>query len=132
VNSHGVEDTTAPFHGRSAKECGNGPLPDIEAWRQQWADRNAAIEYGARGDTSAVGNRTVSQSFTDVTNTTWSGDGWDIVGLTVDKLGHSWPTTAGLDQSGRPNNTATFNFTSEVMIPFFDQHVLPEEYVKQW
>jgi poly(3-hydroxybutyrate) depolymerase len=140
LHSHGVEDTDTPFHGRRPGECGYGPEPDVRDWRRDWAARNEENESRAdrtgawaRGeDERAVGaGVVVDEPFEDVTRTTWSGNGWEVVGLTIEKLGHAWPSTEGLDLAGYPNQTATFNFTSEVLIPFFDRHVLPEEYVRR-
>jgi len=136
LHSHGVEDTDTPFHGRRAGQCGFGPEPDVRDWRRDWAARNArnAAKASAAGDegVGVEGAVVVDEPFEDVTRTTWSGDGWEVVGLSIEKLGHSWPSTPGLDIAGAPNQTATFNYTSEVLIPFFERHVLPEEYVRQF
>lgn len=42
-----------------------------------------------------------------------------VNGFTVKGLGHSWPSTAGLD-----GGVTDFNATTANILPFFDQHVM--------
>ncbi|KAL1864919.1 hypothetical protein VTK73DRAFT_5605 [Phialemonium thermophilum] len=50
--------------------------------------------------------------------------GAEVRGLTVEGLGHAWPSTLGLDLTGSPNQTANFNFTSQHLVQFFSRHQL--------
>lgn len=56
----------------------------------------------------------------------------EVVAYTTEYLGHSWPTTLGLDSSGAPNNTAQFNLTDPGLVEFFGTWYLPEWAVERW
>lgn len=52
-----------------------------------------------------------------------------VKALSMEKLGHAWPSTLGLDVVGFPNEVATFNFTTAHLLPFFEDNPLPEKYL---
>jgi poly(3-hydroxybutyrate) depolymerase len=55
----------------------------------------------------------------------WNCSGAEVRSLTVEGLGHAWPSTLGLDLTGRPNHTTNFNFTNQHLVQFFSRHQLP-------
>ena len=112
LHSHGLEDTVAPFHGRTSG--GSGPERDVESWRRMWADIN-----GCDGEPPMV-----EEVHPGTKEEIWDCPGAEVRALSVDGLGHAWPTTEGLDSSGKPNNTANFNFTSQHLVEFFSSHYL--------
>lgn len=57
----------------------------------------------------------------------WECEGAEVRGLTVEGMGHAWPSTEGLDLSGSPNHTTNFNFTSQHLVQFFSRHKLAAE-----
>jgi len=98
--------------------------PNITEYRAAWADRNGC----SAAKTSATGvllglDAVVSHPHTD---TTLKLSGCSVQnnqavfsGFTVKDLGHSWPSTAGLD-----GGVTTFNATTANILPFFDMHAL--------
>ena len=120
LHVHGVEDVVTPFFGRTPEGGSFGPEPDVRLWRRQWAERN-----GCRGRYDGEWAQPVVE---EVHNGTWE-EVWDCEGaevraLTVEGLGHAWPSTIGLDLTGSPNHTANFNFTSQHLVQFFSRHYL--------
>jgi polyhydroxybutyrate depolymerase len=55
----------------------------------------------------------------------WNYSGAEVRSLTVEGLGHAWPSTLGLDLTGSPNHTTNFNFTNQHLVQFFSRHQLP-------
>lgn len=121
-HAHGVEDTITPYHGRTPEEGSFGPEPDVRLWRRQWAERN-----GCRPPyDGAWPEPRVAQVYDGVWEEVWDCPaGAEVRGLTIEGLGHAWPSTLGLDLAGRPNQTANFNFTSPHLVDFFSRHKLP-------
>jgi len=120
LHSHGVEDVITPFYGRTPEGGSFGPEPDVRLWRRQWAERN-----GCRG--SYVGEWPVpliKEVHPGAWEEIWDCPGAEVRALSVEGLGHAWPSTLGLDLAGRPNQTANFNFTIQHLIPFFSSHRL--------
>ena len=120
LHAHGVEDVITPFFGRTPEGGSFGPEPDVRLWRRQWAERN-----GCKG---RYDGEWAQPSVEEVHNGTWE-EVWDCEGaevraLTVEGLGHAWPSTIGLDLTGSPNHTANFNFTSQHLVQFFSRHHL--------
>ncbi|KZP16297.1 carbohydrate esterase family 1 protein [Athelia psychrophila] len=100
INFHGLADDIIPFVGRDADHWTGETsyaLPNITKYREAWAERNSCNNG----------------------STTGSGKSNPDVGFTIDGLGHSWPSTAGLD-----GGTTSFNATTAEIIPFFDMHWL--------
>ena len=120
LHSHGVEDRITEFLGRTPLGGSFGPEPDSRLWRRQWAERN--------GCTGKYPGEWPEPSVTEVHpgawEEVWDCPGAEVRGLTVEGLGHAWPSTLGLDLAGRPNQTANFNFTSQHLVQFFSRHRL--------
>ncbi|KAH6657399.1 ferulic acid esterase [Truncatella angustata] len=120
-HAHGVEDTITPFHGRTPEEGSFGPEPDVRLWRRQWAERN-----GCKGKYDGEWPEPqVKEIYEGVWEEVWDCPGAEVRALTVEGLGHAWPSTLGLDLAGSPNQTANFNFTSPHLVNFFSRHSLP-------
>ncbi|KAH8893470.1 alpha/beta-hydrolase, partial [Thozetella sp. PMI_491] len=117
---HGVVDTVTPFYGRTPKEGSFGPEPDVRLWRRQWADRN-----GCKGPyPGAWPEPTVTEAHPGAWDETWDCPGAEVKALSVEGLGHAWPSTLGLDLAGRPNQTSNFNLTNQHLVQFFSRHRL--------
>ena len=123
INSHGVVDQTIPYLGRNDSATGQygvgSATINVPLWRQQWAVRNGCYYNG-----SAYPSPSVSMPYVNTTEYVWECEA-EFEAFTVSNLGHSWPTTQGLDASGAPNNTASFNITSPDMVAFFSRNTLP-------
>lgn len=121
INSHGLVDQTVPFYGNNNTNVSRVE-PSILTWRRDWALRNGCSAFQANHSLTADNIRpNTTGYFCDC-------PGAPVEAVTVSNLGHSWPDTAGLDISGAPNATASFNFTSTFLIPFFQKHTL----TKKW
>ncbi|KAK6193831.1 hypothetical protein LQW54_012051 [Pestalotiopsis sp. IQ-011] len=120
-HAHGVEDTITPFFGRTPEGGSFGPEPDVRLWRRQWAERNGCSGryYGQWPEPRTV------EIYEGVWEEVWECPGAEVRALTIEGLGHAWPSTLGLDLAGRPNHTANFNFTSPHLIDFFSRNSLP-------
>ncbi|EOO03297.1 putative poly(3-hydroxybutyrate) depolymerase protein [Phaeoacremonium minimum UCRPA7] len=122
LHSHGVEDRITEFLGRDPLGGSFGPEPDARLWRRQWAERNgcAGRYAGAWPEPDSV-----AEVHPGAWEEVWDCPGGaEVRGLTVEGLGHAWPSTLGLDLAGRPNQTANFNFTSQHLVQFFSRHKL--------
>jgi polyhydroxybutyrate depolymerase len=121
LHAHGVEDTITPFRGRADPDIGRfGPEPDVRLWRREWAERN-----GCKGRYDGEWPRPkVEEVHPGTWEEVWDCPGAEVRSLTVEGLGHAWPSTLGLDLSGSPNQTANFNFTSQYLVQFFSRHKL--------
>ncbi|KAK8866192.1 hypothetical protein IAR55_001343 [Kwoniella newhampshirensis] len=119
---HGIEDTITPFHGRTPEEGSFGPEPDVRLWRRQWSERN-----GCKG---RYEGEWAEPSVEEIHKGVWE-EIWDCPGgaevraMSVEGLGHAWPSTLGLDLAGKPNQTANFNLTNPYLVDFFSRHSLP-------
>lgn len=135
INFHGLSDTIVPFDGRSqlngntSCKCGcfavaslsakvtvspiADALPNITVWRSAVAGRNSC-------NSTQTLNATVLDSMSS-TEDSWncaSENSRAVVnGYSVQGLGHSWPSTLGLD-----GQQTSFNATSQYIIPFFEAH----------
>ncbi|WVW80423.1 hypothetical protein I302_102404 [Kwoniella bestiolae CBS 10118] len=130
LHSHGVEDDDTPFLGRSRSENWEfGPEPRVDNWRKRWALRN-----GHEGTTKGVlpEPNEVYYPHTNTTEERWTLGKADVIALSVGGLGHSWPSTLGLDLAGRPNHIANFNLTSAHLLPFFSKNKLPKEFLDKY
>ncbi|PVH72476.1 carbohydrate esterase family 1 protein [Cadophora sp. DSE1049] len=120
LHSHGVEDVITPFYGRTPEGGSFGPEPDVRLWRRQWAERN-----GCRGSYNGEWPvPEVEEVHPGTWEEIWDCPGAEVRALSVEGLGHAWPSTLGLDLAGSPNQTANFNFTGQHLIPFFSSHKL--------
>ncbi|KAK1765151.1 putative poly depolymerase protein [Phialemonium atrogriseum] len=121
LHAHGVEDRITEFLGRSPLDGSFGPEPDVRLWRRQWAERN-----GCKGRFAGEWPQpSVTEVHPGAWQESWDCPGAEVRGLTVEGLGHAWPSTLGLDLTGSPNQTANFNFTSQHLVHFFSRHKLP-------
>ncbi|WVQ73589.1 hypothetical protein IAR50_003168 [Cryptococcus sp. DSM 104548] len=121
LHSHGVADTTCPFTGKTPLDGGSGPEMDVRIWRREWALRNGCkVDYPGQYPVPES-----KQVYEGVWEEVWDCPEGEVRALSVEGLGHSWPTTAGLDLSGAPNQTAIFNLTSPILVDFFNKHHLP-------
>lgn len=122
LHAHGLEDRITEFHGRTPLGGSFGPEPDVRIWRREWAERNGCL---AAADPGAYPLPDVSEVHPGTWQETWDcpANG-EVQALTVVGLGHAWPSTLGLDLAGRPNQTASFNFTSQHLVQFFSRHQL--------
>lgn len=103
MSTHGTADGTIPYKGRDSDNGDTAyALPDIDAWRLAWVERN-----GCQKDASTV----VTQPYTNTTETAWNACG-PVVGFTIKGMGHTWVTTS------------PFNAAKDQMIPFFQAHSL--------
>lgn len=110
INSHGTDDTTVPYEGTGSEEL------DIMSWRQEWAARNNCTDCSLTPFTLTP--------FSNATEYTWYFPEVDVIGVSVAGLGHSSPTTLGLDTAGAPENVAALNMTAASIIPFFKDNPL--------
>lgn len=133
LETHGTADHIVPYDGRSANKEGNTAyrLPDIQAWRAAWALRNGFIPHSSPPSDlieippaiviSGPGIElppptSVTNPFPKTTLYTWKCvGGADILGYTIDGMGHTWVTEP----------PESFNATTDVILPFFEQHPLP-------
>ncbi|EFX06432.1 ferulic acid esterase [Grosmannia clavigera kw1407] len=122
LHAHGVEDRITEFHGRTPLGGSFGPEPDVRIWRREWAERNGcrAASYPGAYPLPAV-SEVHPGAWEEVWDCPASGE---VRALTVEGLGHAWPSTLGLDRAGKPNQTANFNFTSQHLVQFFSRHRL--------
>ncbi|KAF7343378.1 hypothetical protein MVEN_01770100 [Mycena venus] len=127
INFHGLADKIIPFDGQDADREGRTEYatPNITVYREAWADRNgcasiSAKQAAAANDTLGF-NAIVSHPHTDTTlkqsDCSAQNNHAVVNGFTVKGLGHSWPSTAGLD-----GGVTTFNATTANILPFFDMH----------
>lgn len=123
-HTHGVVDAVAPFYGRAKKQHSrySGPEPDVRVWRRHWAERNGCAKGRYAGEMAQPGS--VEQVHEGVWEEVWNCTGAEVRSLSVEGLGHSWPTTLGLDTAGSPNQTANFNLTSQHLVQFYSRHSL--------
>lgn len=137
VNLHGEDDTIEPITGQ-AEEYGNTgckthpsvtrrlqsltnyPLsdatPDINAWRQAWAGRDGCTDPSSDG---VIENDVFKATMLETWNCSSSDPRATIQGYTIAGLGHSWPSTTGAD-----GGYTSFNATTAVIIPFFQQFTI--------
>ncbi|KAJ7764621.1 alpha/beta-hydrolase [Mycena maculata] len=124
INFHGLADTIIPFDGQAADKEGRTEYatPNITQYREAWADRNGCI-YLPPADSSSTTLGVFAVVSHPHVNTTLKTSNCSAVnthtvvnGFTVADLGHSWPTTLGLDGGG----ITTFNATTANILPFFD------------
>ncbi|TYJ56161.1 hypothetical protein B9479_003147 [Cryptococcus floricola] len=118
---HGVEDVITPFHGRTPEGGSFGPEPDIRLWRREWALRNGCVGRWP----GQYPEPEVEEIYEGVWEEVWDCEKGEVRALSVEGLGHAWPSTLGLDLAGRPNQTASFNLTSPYLVDFFSKHQLP-------
>lgn len=118
---HGVEDTITPFYGRTPEEGSFGPEPDVRVWRRQWAERNGCVPGAYPGQLAQPDS--VAEVHPGVWEEVWNCPGGaEVRSLSVEGLGHAWPSTLGLDLAGSPNQTANFNLTNQHLVQFFSRH----------
>ncbi|KAF7968539.1 hypothetical protein HWV62_30155 [Athelia sp. TMB] len=125
INFHGLSDDIIPFDGRSADVWTGDKryaLPNITEYREAWARRNACNSSETGGDVVTIFS-TITHPHKDTNLRVADCSPADIhsvmQGFTIVGLGHSWPTTTGVD-----GGTTSFNATSAEIVPFFDQHWL--------
>ncbi|KII85665.1 carbohydrate esterase family 1 protein [Plicaturopsis crispa FD-325 SS-3] len=122
INFHGLNDTIVPFAGRPADTANGGPayaLPNVTVWREAWASRNGCPTTDPSG-LDALDAQDASEMLWDCLSTNIRAI---VTGYTIDGLGHSWPTTLGLD-----GDKALFNATPEYIVPFFDAHPFGQDF----
>jgi poly(3-hydroxybutyrate) depolymerase len=108
---HGLADPIIPFNGKNDANPAYD-LPPIPTYRKAWATRDGCAPSS---------EPTVSHPHASTTVKEWDCSDEDsravVKGYTVDGLGHSWPTTNGLD-----GGKASFNATPDDIVPFFEAH----------
>ncbi|KIR28493.1 poly(3-hydroxybutyrate) depolymerase [Cryptococcus deuterogattii 99/473] len=119
-HSHGVEDTDTQYHGRTPEGGSFGPEPDVRRWRREWAERNGCKSSWP----GQWAEPEVEEIYPGVWEEVWDCPKGEVRGLSIEGLGHAWPSTAGWDLAGFPNQTASFNFTSPHLVDFFSKHRL--------
>ncbi|CDZ96634.1 hypothetical protein [Phaffia rhodozyma] len=128
INSHGVVDQTIPFEGRNVSATGDYGVGtatiNVSLWRRQWAIRNGCYSNGSLPDPTYT-----IHPYPNATEEVWQCNAV-LEAFTTSDLGHSWPTTLGLDSSGAPNNTASYNLTNPSILDFFSVNTLPIGYLK--
>ncbi|KAJ7603814.1 hypothetical protein FB45DRAFT_958842 [Roridomyces roridus] len=123
INFHGLADTVIPFDGQTADQEGRTEYatPNITEYREAWANRNGCASLPSESpDLGVFALVSHPHAFTTLKTSNCSAQSNDAVvsGFTVDNLGHSWPTTLGVDGGG----VTAFNATSANILPFFDAH----------
>jgi len=118
-HAHGVEDTVAPLYGRTPLGGSFGPEADSRLWRRQWVERNGCkSKYPGEW-----AQPTVNEVHPGAWEEVWDcAEGAEVRALTIEGLGHAWPSTLGLNLTGSPNETTNFNFTSQHLVQFFSRH----------
>ena len=128
ITSHGIVDDTIPFIGRNDSKTGQygvgSATINVPLWRRQWAIRNGCYSRDSLPNPTYTLN-----PYTDATEEVWQCNA-EFYAFTTSTLGHSWPTTHGLDSSGAPNNTASYNLTSPSILDFFSRTTLPITYLQ--
>lgn len=128
LHVHGVEDGVTPFYGRRKGEGGgHGALPDVRVWRREWAERHNGCARGPRRmrhPGEMVAPDRVAEVHPGVWEEVWACEGAEMRALSVEGLGHAWPSTVGWDHAGRPHHKANFNLTSQHLVQFFSRHAL--------
>jgi len=126
INFHGLEDKTIPFYGQRADKHNRTEYatPSITQYREAWAIRNGCGSSVNCSASPPLGiNVLISHPHNDTTlkQSICSASNGDAVvsGFTVKCLGHSWPSTLGLD-----GGITDFNATTADIIPFFEAHTL--------
>ncbi|KAK7042493.1 Alpha/Beta hydrolase protein [Favolaschia claudopus] len=129
INFHGLADKIVPFGGQDADHRGRTEYatPNISEYREAWANRNGCAsitaQQAAAADHKLGYNAVISHPHTHTTlkeSPCSANDSQAVVnGFTVKELGHSWPSTLGLD-----GGVTTFNATTANILPFFDAHTL--------
>jgi len=117
INFHGLADKIEPFKGRKEEDGDTDyATPNIQTWREEWAFRNGCQNPKTDSTiTKDVFNRTTLIAWRCVAD-----DPRTVVkGYTVAGLGHSWPTTLGLD-----GGITSFNATTAAIIPFFESQMI--------
>ncbi|KAJ6464168.1 alpha/beta-hydrolase [Mycena vitilis] len=131
INFHGLADKVIPFDGQAADHQNRTEYatPNITEFRQAWADRNGCAALTGSPKLASNASASLRLGFNAVVshphkNTVLkqsdcsAQDTHAVVnGFTVDGLGHSWPSTAGLD-----GGVTSFNATTANILPFFDMH----------
>ncbi|WWD05455.1 hypothetical protein V865_003532 [Kwoniella europaea PYCC6329] len=133
IHSHGIEDDDTLFKGRSRSENWRfGPEPHVDNWRKRWAIRNGhPSESSGEGKGGLPEPNEVYHPHHNTTEERWTLGKAEVIAISVGGLGHSWPSTEGLDRAGSPNQYANFNFTESHLLPFFSRQQLPEEFLGQ-
>lgn len=144
INFHGKADIIIPFDGRTAdKWTGNtsckiyrlvhraqqpadilctDALPNITQYREEWAKRNHCLKY-KDGNTTRTSFQIITHPHKDTNLRVADCSDYNpysvVNGFTVEGLGHSWPSTQGLD-----GGTTSFNATTANIIPFLEAQYL--------
>lgn len=120
---HGELDRDTLYWGRN-ESIGRGmhELPVVPQWRREWAERNGC-------DEAQVNSPLVKDGVAGTRIEEWP---CGITALTDPSLGHAWPSTLGLDDAGRPDQYAGFNYTEEYLTSFFSKHVLDKYDYSFW
>ncbi|KZP25504.1 carbohydrate esterase family 1 protein [Athelia psychrophila] len=120
INFHGLADDIIPFVGRDHDHWTGETsyaLPNITQYREAWAERNTLNpDVIASINTITHPHKDTNLRIADCSPVNIHAV---MRGFTVVGLGHSWPSTTGLD-----GGTTTFNATTAEIIPFFDGHWL--------
>lgn len=123
LSVHGLKDTEIPFFGRPSGGDWGG-LPDVRLWRRQWAERNRGGKGGYSGELLQPDQ--VKEVHPGVWEEVWdcspNGEGAEIRALSVEGMGHAWPTVLGVDEPPRTSRDGAFKFTEEHMLQFFSKH----------
>jgi polyhydroxybutyrate depolymerase len=119
IEFHGTADPIVPYDGGPVNAFGFGGInsPPVLDTAGKWAHHNGC---------TGAGNLQIAS---DVTRTAWTGcatDG-DVVLLTIDGGGHTWPGPIDLTKLGVFDLGATTSSidATKLMLDFFDTHPLP-------
>ncbi|KAJ7491682.1 alpha/beta-hydrolase [Mycena galericulata] len=125
INFHGLADKIIPFDGQAADRENRTEYatPNIDQYRAAWADRNGCGSILHTGPAAKIlgFDAVVSHPHAETTLTQSDCSALTnqavVSGFTVAHLGHSWPSTLGLD-----GGVTDFNATTANIVPFFDAH----------
>lgn len=92
----------------------------MRQWRREWAERNGCKSSWP----GQWAEPEVEEIYPGVWEEVWDCPKGEVRGLSIEGLGHAWPSTAGWDLAGFPNQIASFNFTSPHLVDFFSKHQL--------
>jgi poly(3-hydroxybutyrate) depolymerase len=95
IDFHGLADDQIPYAGRTSLGGDTSyALPDIDDWRQQWAER-AGCGVPSSGSRVAPSVMTTNYLSQNTTSYRWNCARATIIGYTVQTMGHWWLTAGG-------------------------------------
>ncbi|KAH8744633.1 hypothetical protein F5883DRAFT_620706 [Diaporthe sp. PMI_573] len=101
-------DTSRVIAARTPEEGSFGPEPDVRLWRRQWASRNGCDRGAYPGQLPQPDS--VKEVHPGAWEEVWDCPGAEVRSLSVEGLGHAWPSTIGLDLAGPAESYCELQF----------------------